>query len=372
MGKDIIKEPIGDKLHSSDKSSFRKYLNFFVGSSRFWNLLKYEIYTCLLSMIPGAMGLLLRKIYLPFLVRTCGSGCLWGQGVFLRWPGKINVGDRVAIDDHCLLDARANEGIRIGDDVLIARDTILSTKTGSITLGDRCTIGSQCQLSSASGIHIGSDVGIGGQCYIGGGLYHTEDTDIPMMQQGTYSRGPVVVHDDVWIGAGVRILDGVTVGKGAFIGAGAVISEDVPEYTKLIPYQKLMPLPRLPASEVASPGNHPTSSTSAIGSDVSGLRQKIVKCILQAIADINRQLSVEKKLDEKGRCIFDQTRRESTLDSLGLINFVVVCEQYLEEELGVPVDIAAELSRTNQLSALKSAESLADYILSLIEKGQYA
>ena len=41
---------------------------------------------------------------------------------------------------------------------------------------------------------------------------------------------PIVIEDDVWIGAGSIILAGVTVGKGAIIAAGAVVNKDVPAY----------------------------------------------------------------------------------------------------------------------------------------------
>jgi virginiamycin A acetyltransferase len=43
-------------------------------------------------------------------------------------------------------------------------------------------------------------------------------------------NAPVVLGDDVWIGAGVIIQGGVTVGTGAVVGAGAVVTRDVPPY----------------------------------------------------------------------------------------------------------------------------------------------
>ena len=45
------------------------------------------------------------------------------------------------------------------------------------------------------------------------------------------SAKPVIVEDDVVIGANVVVLEGVTVGKGAVVAAGAVVTEDVPPYT---------------------------------------------------------------------------------------------------------------------------------------------
>ena len=40
----------------------------------------------------------------------------------------------------------------------------------------------------------------------------------------------IIIGDDVWIGIGARILDGVTVGSGCVIGAGAVVIRDIPDY----------------------------------------------------------------------------------------------------------------------------------------------
>ncbi len=45
-----------------------------------------------------------------------------------------------------------------------------------------------------------------------------------------FSKGDIVVDDDVWIGYGATILSGVHVGQGAVIAAGAVVTKDVPPY----------------------------------------------------------------------------------------------------------------------------------------------
>jgi acetyltransferase-like isoleucine patch superfamily enzyme len=46
----------------------------------------------------------------------------------------------------------------------------------------------------------------------------------------TTSKGPIIIGNDVWIGAGAIILSGVTIGDGAIIGAGAVVTQSVPAY----------------------------------------------------------------------------------------------------------------------------------------------
>lgn len=41
---------------------------------------------------------------------------------------------------------------------------------------------------------------------------------------------PINVEDEVWIGAGCIITQGVTLGKGAVVAAGAVVTKDVESY----------------------------------------------------------------------------------------------------------------------------------------------
>ena len=53
----------------------------------------------------------------------------------------------------------------------------------------------------------------------GNPLLHKEWVDIPT---------PIVIEDDVWIGANVTILGNVTIGKGSIVGAGSVVTKDIP------------------------------------------------------------------------------------------------------------------------------------------------
>jgi acetyltransferase-like isoleucine patch superfamily enzyme len=246
----VYKKPVLESINEEKSSAIQKYRDFFIGKPGLLEMVKYELAVTLLAPMTGALGLALRKAFYPQLFRKVGQGVVWGKNISLRHPGRISIGDRVGIDDDCLLDAKGGqeEGIQVGNDVLIARSSIIQCKTGPIRLGDRVSIGSQCQLSSVSGIFLGNAVMVGGQCYIGGGRYHIEDRDTPIMDQGLFSKGPVVVDEDVWVGAGVTILDGVHIGKGCVIGSGAVIREDLPPYSVVTPYQKLVLLPRGEAS----------------------------------------------------------------------------------------------------------------------------
>ena len=51
----------------------------------------------------------------------------------------------------------------------------------------------------------------------------------PIRSQPLQTKGGIVIEDDVWLGFGVIVLDGVRIGKGAVIGAGSVVTKDIPE-----------------------------------------------------------------------------------------------------------------------------------------------
>lgn len=46
----------------------------------------------------------------------------------------------------------------------------------------------------------------------------------------TFSKGDIIIDDDVWIGYGATIMSGVHIGQGAVIAAGALVTKDVPAY----------------------------------------------------------------------------------------------------------------------------------------------
>jgi acetyltransferase-like isoleucine patch superfamily enzyme len=215
-------------LFAPGTTARQKYAALVVGKSDVASLLKYELVVTLTQACPGALGLALRKAFYPLLLGSCGRNVVFGQNVVLRHPHKIHVGDNVAIDDNCLLDAKGvtNAGIRIGSGVFIGRNTILSCKNGDIVLGDGANIGFNCELFSASKVTIGANVLMAAYGYVIGGDHDFSDTTRSVLEQARTSTG-VSIGEGSWIGAGAKILDGVTVGDGAVIGAAAVVRESV-------------------------------------------------------------------------------------------------------------------------------------------------
>jgi virginiamycin A acetyltransferase len=84
------------------------------------------------------------------------------------------------------------------------------------------------------------DIIIGRYCSIGKQLsfvmthHDYKHTSTCPLFSRQFSRGHIRIGNDVWIGAGVTLMDNVTVGDGAVIGASAVVTKDVPPYAIVV------------------------------------------------------------------------------------------------------------------------------------------
>jgi acetyltransferase-like isoleucine patch superfamily enzyme len=219
------------KLFEANKSQLQIYQDLIIGQRGLVNLIKYELIVSLSSWVPGALGLFLRSKLYPLLLGKVGKGVIFGTNVVLRHPYKIYLGDRVVIDDNCVLDAKGtnNKGIFLGNDVFVGRNTIIYCKDGDIFIGDNSTISFNCDIFSANLVKLGENVQIAAYTFLNGGTHSFDRTDIPVINQERSGK-QIIVADNVWLGANVKILDGVTIGKDAIVGAGAVVINDLPPF----------------------------------------------------------------------------------------------------------------------------------------------
>jgi acetyltransferase-like isoleucine patch superfamily enzyme len=211
-------------------SPLRKYQDLVVGRRGLGRLLLYEAVILLSAWVPGALGLLLRKLLYPLLLGSVGKGVVFGQGLVLRHPHKIRLGDGVTVDDLVVLDAKggANRGIDVGRGVFLGRGTILSCKDGDIAIGDHGNFGFHCEVFSGSSVTVGRHGLFAAQSYLVGGGHEFEREGLAVIDQPRASRG-IVLGDNVWLGTGAKVLDGVTIGSDVVVGANAVVSTDLPD-----------------------------------------------------------------------------------------------------------------------------------------------
>lgn len=222
------------ELDDQSTSALAKYRRLFVGSDSVRELVKYELVTFLLSSLPGALGLVLRRASYRSLFAAFGPGTTIGKSVTLRCPRHIELGANNFIDDYAVLDAKgAESGIRLGASVLVGRNSVLSCSAARIEIGEDVSIGPNCYIRAGMcDVAIGSSVTIGAQAAIVSGSPGYDRVDIPIKSQVGDLKG-IKIGSDVWIGVGAKIIDGVNIGDGAIAGAGAVITRDVPAYSKV-------------------------------------------------------------------------------------------------------------------------------------------
>src|SRR5215469_11470794 len=83
-------------------------------------------------------------------------------------------------------------------------------------------------LDAHQRIEIGRDCMIGPHCYITDGDHGTK-MGLPISKQ-PMTAAPVVIEDEVWLGAGVIVLKGVRIGRGAIVGAGSVVTKNIESF----------------------------------------------------------------------------------------------------------------------------------------------
>ena len=95
-----------------------------------------------------------------------------------------------------------------------------------VRLGDRSSIGMDALVMGP--IQIGDDVMMGPRCILLSNRHDISRRDVPMNSQGFADALPIVIEDDVFVGAGATVLPGVRISTGSVVGAGAVVTKDVP------------------------------------------------------------------------------------------------------------------------------------------------
>lgn len=178
----------------------------------------------------------------------------WLRGrAYCRFRGvEFREGLRVYGFPIILKDAAAR--ISLGHDVVLHSDPRVNCAGifGRVTLAapfpdSRITIGNDSGLSGAAifasrSVIIGNYVNIGANTIIYDTDFHPIDWFSRRMSKphprlhtahpmGAIASDPVVIEDDVWVGANSIILKGVRIGQRAVLGAGSVVTHDVPPGT---------------------------------------------------------------------------------------------------------------------------------------------
>lgn len=123
--------------------------------------------------------------------------------------------------------------------VLIKKGGKLICKNNfSIYSGCRVTIEEGAVLILGSGyvnydakINCFNKISIGEKVMIGENVVIRDSDNHEIERNSKPSTAPIVIEDDVWIGANCTILKGVRIGRGSVIAAGSVVIDDVLEHS---------------------------------------------------------------------------------------------------------------------------------------------
>lgn len=163
---------------------------------------------------------------------TGTTGVIFGEWDIIKVAIEAN---KSQIEDYVIENDRRNSAIPLLD----MKGINARIEPGAI-IRDQVEIGNNAVIMMGASINIGSVIGegtmidmnvvlggratVGKNCHIGAGTVLAGVVEPP-------SAKPVIVEDDVVIGANCVVLEGVTVGKGAVVAAGAVVIDDVAPYT---------------------------------------------------------------------------------------------------------------------------------------------
>ncbi len=181
-----------------------KYIFSFIGLLRQWyigiaNFLKLKSENVEYSVIPKING-----------------------GIIIKNKGRISIG--VGVLFNC--SDSSNE-------VGVPHPVILCTqnKKAEIIIGNNVGI-SGSSLVANTNITIGDNVLIGGGCGIWDTDFHPLGAQARLEHSTRNAKSsPILIEDNVFIGARSIVLKGVKVGEGAIVGAGTVVNKDVPAYS---------------------------------------------------------------------------------------------------------------------------------------------
>lgn len=177
--------------------------------------LLFPIYK-VIRIIPKYSRLLNSQIVKYSLSKPYPRVLFLGRKVKIVGAPNIVLGNRIKIDNYSTISTwhskKYNPLLQIGD----------------------CTeIGAFAHITCINKVSIGSNVLIGKFVTITDNSHGSNtfvELDVPPSKRELYSKGEVVIDDNVWIGDKVTILPNIKIGKGSIIGANSVVTKDVPPF----------------------------------------------------------------------------------------------------------------------------------------------
>jgi acetyltransferase-like isoleucine patch superfamily enzyme len=151
-------------------------------------------------------------------LKKVGENFIVASPLYLLGGKNISIGNNVSFDQRLRLDTI---------------DEFLDDRfTPEIRIGNNVSIQKDCHIGAINKIIIGNNVLLASKVYISDHSHGATTADaikLPPSKRKLYSKGPVIIEDNVWLGEGVVVLPGVTIGENSIIGANAVVTKSIPK-----------------------------------------------------------------------------------------------------------------------------------------------
>lgn len=142
-----------------------------------------------------------------------------GRSFTVKGPEYIEIGKNFSFGDHLKLETwELYNGIKTG-------------YIPSLIIGDDVSFMNYCQISCLKSVVIGNGCLFGDNVLITDNFHGgktVEELIVPPQKRNLYSKGEVIIGDNVWLGRNVCIMPAVKIGSGAIIGANSVVTHDIP------------------------------------------------------------------------------------------------------------------------------------------------
>ncbi len=160
------------------------------------------------------------SIWIGFEIKDLGKNVIFNTPISLLGGKYITIGNNVSFRKLC---------------IITAHDKYYDQKFNpQITIGDNCCFGQHNHITAINEIKIGNGVLTGSWVTITDNSHGKTDLNSmqnPPINRDLYSKGKVIIDDNVWIGDKATILPGVHIGEGAIIAANTVVTKNVPPYS---------------------------------------------------------------------------------------------------------------------------------------------
>ena len=137
-------------------------------------------------------------------------------------------GKHSVIHRSARMDTPPYRKFSLGDYSVVESFACINNAVGDIIIGDHTRIGLHNTIIGP--VTIGHHVNLAQGITVTALNHNFEDAGKRIDEQGV-STTPVVIEDDIWIGANAVVLPGVTIGHHSVVAAGAVVTKDVPPHS---------------------------------------------------------------------------------------------------------------------------------------------